>query len=45
MSFSSSANIQLTIWEQFLQLKACKSVEIGAIGIDKIDMLFINARV
>ena len=34
MSFSSSTNIQFTIWEQFLQFKACKSVEIDAIGIE-----------
>ena len=33
MSFSTSTNIQFTVWEQFLQLKACKSVEIDAIGI------------
>ena len=33
MSFSSSTNIQFTIWEQFLQSKACKSGEIDAIGI------------
>ena len=32
MSFSSSTNIKFTIWEQFLQFKACKSVEIDAIG-------------
>ena len=34
MSFSSSTNIQYTIWEQFLQFKACKSVQIDAIGIE-----------
>ena len=34
MSFSSSTNIQFTIWEQFLQSKACKSVEIDSIGIE-----------
>ena len=34
MSFSSSTNIRFTIWEQFLQFKACKSVEINAIGIE-----------
>ena len=34
MSFSSSTNIQFTIWEQFLQFKACKSVEIDPIGIE-----------
>ena len=34
MSFSSSTNIQFTIWEQFLQFKACKSVQIDAIGIE-----------
>ena len=33
MSFSSSNNIQFTIWEQFLQFQACKSVEIDAISI------------
>ena len=34
-AFSSSTNIlQFTIWEQFLQFKACKSVEIDAIGIE-----------
>ena len=45
MPFSSSTNIQFTIREQFLQLKAFKSVEIDAIGvlkggsIDKISAL------
>jgi hypothetical protein len=34
MSFSSSTNIQFTIWQQFLQFKACKSVKIAAIGIE-----------
>ena len=34
MSFSSYPNIQFTIWEQFLQSKACKSVEIDSIGIE-----------
>ena len=34
MSFSSSTNIQYTIWEQFLQFKAWKSVQIDAIGIE-----------
>ena len=34
MSFSSSTNIQYTIWEQFLQFKACKSVQIEAISIE-----------
>ena len=34
MSFSSSTNIQFTIWEQFLQFKACKSAQINAIGIE-----------
>ena len=33
MSFSSFTNIQFTIWEQFLQFQACKSVEIDAISI------------
>ena len=34
LSFSSSTNIQFTIWEQFLQFKAYKSVQIDAIGIE-----------
>ena len=34
MSFSSSTNIQFTIWEQFLQFKACKSAQIDTIGMD-----------
>ena len=34
MSVSSSTSIQFTIWEQFLQFKACKSVEIDAISIE-----------
>ena len=34
LSFSSSTNIQYTIWEQFLQFKACKSVQIEAISIE-----------
>ena len=39
LSFSSSTNIQFTIWEQFLQFKAFKSVEIDAIGIEVILLL------
>ena len=34
MSFSSSSNIQFTIWEQFLQSKACNSVEIDSIDTE-----------
>ena len=34
MSFSSSTYIKFTIWELFLKFKACKSVDIDAIGIE-----------
>ena len=32
MSFFSSTNIKFTIWEQFLRFRACKLIEIDAIG-------------
>ena len=38
LSFSRSTNIQINIWEQFLQLKACKSVEIYPIGIEEAQL-------
>ena len=41
MSFFSSTNIKFTIWEQFLQFKACKFVEIDAIGIKRIRSPFV----
>ena len=34
LSFSTSTNIQFTIWERFLQFKACKSGDIDDIGIE-----------
>ena len=42
LSFSISINIQFTIWEQFLQFKACKSVEIDAIGIEHSAVCWIG---
>ena len=43
MSFSSSANIQFTIGEQFLQFKACKSVEIDAISIEVAQQIKLSS--
>ena len=43
ISFSSTSNIQFNIWEQFLEFKAFRSVEIDTIGIEvaqKISTLF-----
>ena len=34
MSFFKSTNFQFSVFEQFLQFKACKSGEIDAIGIE-----------
>ena len=42
MSFSSSTNIQFTIWKQFLQSKACKSVEIDTIGIEMAQQIKLS---
>ena len=46
MSFSSSTNIQFTIWEQFLQFTACKSVEIDPMGKEVVQQkkMFSNGK-